>query len=167
MRPWFQVPTKDRMELLRLYKSQGYSYRDAIDDFEESLFKYKENVSEKLPTQPIVDYNNDKTKKMTELNWSYLLADDVPEESILQEEIKEIVEEIVPEPIVEEIVKEEPIIVEEKIIEPTIEKPNISINFVDENELLRSKNPVEAFYRLIELKEKYNKLNDKVDKLWK
>jgi len=104
---------------------------------------------------------------MTELNWSYLLADDVSEEPIPQEKIKEIVEEIVPEPIVEEIVIEEPTIVEEEIIEPSIEKPNISINFVDENELLRSKNPVEAFYRLIELKEKYNKLNDKVDKLWK
>jgi len=50
MRPWFQIPTKDRMELLKLYKSQGYSYREAIDDFEGSLLKYEGGGG--LPEKP-------------------------------------------------------------------------------------------------------------------
>lgn len=53
MRPWLQVPVKDRMELLRLYKSQGYSYRDAVDDFENSLPKYEGGgtLTSQIPTQ--------------------------------------------------------------------------------------------------------------------
>jgi len=42
MRPWLQIPTKTRMGLLREYKKMGYSYNQAINDFETSLPKYEE-----------------------------------------------------------------------------------------------------------------------------
>lgn len=49
MRPWFQLPVKDRMELLREYKKLGYSYSNAVKDFEDSLPKYEGGGT--LPSQ--------------------------------------------------------------------------------------------------------------------
>lgn len=42
MRQWFSVPHKDRIELLRDYKRNGFSYNEAINDFEDSLKKFDE-----------------------------------------------------------------------------------------------------------------------------
>lgn len=39
MRPWLEIPTKTRIGLLREYKKMGYSYTQAINDFETSLQK--------------------------------------------------------------------------------------------------------------------------------
>jgi hypothetical protein len=53
MRPWFQLPVKDRMELLREYKKLGYSYSNAVKDFEDSLPKYEGGgtLTSQIPTQ--------------------------------------------------------------------------------------------------------------------
>lgn len=42
MRQWFSVPRKDRIELLKGYKRNGFSYNEAINDFEDSFKKFDE-----------------------------------------------------------------------------------------------------------------------------
>lgn len=39
MKTWFKIPIKDRIDLLKLYRLQGYSYKDAINDFENVVVK--------------------------------------------------------------------------------------------------------------------------------
>ena len=56
MNDWLNIPVKTRIELLREYKKQGYTYSAAKSDFENSYKSYQ-NGGEITNPKPVV-YNN-------------------------------------------------------------------------------------------------------------
>lgn len=56
MNDWLNIPVKTRIELLREYKKQGYTYSTAKNDFENS-YKAYQNGGEITKSNPVI-YNN-------------------------------------------------------------------------------------------------------------
>ena len=52
---WHSLPLNDRMELLRMYKGQGFSYNEAIEDFNNSM-QEQQMYPEEAIMQEEMDY---------------------------------------------------------------------------------------------------------------
>ena len=52
---WHSLPLNDRMELLRMYKGQGFSYNEAIEDF-NNFMQEQQMYPEEAVMQESMDY---------------------------------------------------------------------------------------------------------------
>ena len=70
MKNWYKIPINSRMELLKEYRRQGYSYRDAIDDFESSYKSY--GYGGELITPKPINYSNNQLQEIPSRTRNFL-----------------------------------------------------------------------------------------------